>query len=248
MTSRLPPPGWYPDPGGSGGIRWWDGRVWTRHVQQAPSGASVYDQPVLVVSQRTKLIGLTQEFTVLDGQGRRIGAVVEVGQTTLKKAARFVSSVDRFLDHRLEVRDASGVVLVLTRPATLLRARLVVERPDGQPVGEIVQASIRGRSRFDLVAGGRVVGAIRAEDRAAWDFPVTDAGGTEVARITKRWEGLARALLSTADRYVVRVHSRLEDPLASMVIACALTVDTALEQDDRGGDRSRARASRPDRG
>ncbi len=32
----LPPPGWYPEPGGS--IRWWDGLRWTEHVQ-GPGGA-----------------------------------------------------------------------------------------------------------------------------------------------------------------------------------------------------------------
>jgi uncharacterized protein YxjI len=186
------------------------------------------------VSQKTKLIELTNEYAVFDGQGQQIGAVVQVGQSTLKKAVRFVSNLDQFLTHRLEVRDASGPVLVLTRPAKLVKSRLLVERTDGVPIGEIVQANVFGRIRFDLVANGRLVGAIRAENWRAWDFAITDAAGTEVARITKKWEGLARTLFTTADRYVVLVHYRLPEPLASMVIASALTVDTALKQDDRG--------------
>jgi uncharacterized protein YxjI len=198
------------------------------------AGPSLYEQPVLVVSQKTKLIELTNEYAVLDGNGQQIGAVVQVGQSAARKAVRLLSSLDQYLTHRLEVRDARGPVLVLTRPAKLVKSRVVVERPDGTPIGEIVQATVFGRIRFDLVAGGQVVGAIQAENWRAWDFAVTDAAGTEVARITKKWEGLARTMFTTADRYVVLVHFRLPEPLASMVIASALTVDTALKQDDRG--------------
>jgi uncharacterized protein YxjI len=248
VTQPPPPPGWYADPAGGGGTRWWDGQSWTEHVQSAPSpppvpappdpgygsGRSLYEQPVLLMSQRTKLVELTNEYAVLDGEGRQIGAVVQVGQSTLKKAVRLFSELDQFLTHRLEVRDASGPVLVLTRPAKVVKSRVLVQRPDGAPVGEIVQANVFGRIRFDLVANGQRVGAIQAENWRAWDFAITDAAGIEVARITKKWEGLARTLFTTADRYVVLVHYRLPEPLASLVIASALTVDTALKQDDRG--------------
>jgi uncharacterized protein YxjI len=200
----------------------------------APPGASLYEQSVIVVSQRTKLIELTDEYAVYDGQGQQIGAVVQVGQSAAKKALRFVSNFDQFLTHRLEVRDAHGVQLALTRPAKLVRSRVVVTRGDGSPVGEIVQANVFGKIRFDLVANGQLVGAIQAENWRAWNFAITDAAGTEVARITKTWEGLAKTLFTTADNYVVHIHFRLPEPLASMALASALTVDTALKQDDRG--------------
>jgi len=248
MASAPPPPGWYPDPAGGAGARWWDGQGWTDHVQQPtpppapgprqPAGdrprSVLLEQPVLVVSQKTKLIELTNEYAVFDGGGQQLGAVVQVGQSTLKKAFRLLSEFDQFLTHRLEVRDATGPVLVLTRPAKLVRSRVQVARPDGSPVGEIVQANAFGKIRFDLVVGGQLVGAIQAENWRAWNFAITDVAGAEVARITKKWEGFARTMFTTADNYVVQVHQRLAEPLASLVLASALTVDTALKQDDRG--------------
>ena len=44
------------------------------------SGPSLYEQPVLLVSQKTKLIELTNEYAVFDGQGQQIGAVVQGGR------------------------------------------------------------------------------------------------------------------------------------------------------------------------
>ena len=40
--------------------------------------------------------------------------------------------------------------------------------------------------------------------------------------------------VNAADNYVVQIHRPLEDPLRSLVVAAALTVDTALKQDARG--------------
>jgi hypothetical protein len=34
------PPGWYADPTGQAGVRWWDGSQWTAHSAPTPSGGS----------------------------------------------------------------------------------------------------------------------------------------------------------------------------------------------------------------
>jgi len=91
-----------------------------------------------------------------------------------------------------------------------------------------------GKIHFSLQAGGHTYGAIKAENWRAWNFRVEDATGTEVARITKTWEGLVTTLFTTADNYVVQMHTDLPEPLRSMVVASALCVDTALKQDQRG--------------
>jgi uncharacterized protein YxjI len=78
------------------------------------------------------------------------------------------------------------------------------------------------------------VGSINAENWRAWNFSIKDGTGTEVARITKTFEGLAKTMFTTADNYVVQIHRHLEDPLRSLVVAAAVSVDTALKQDSRG--------------
>ena len=41
-------------------------------------------------------------------------------------------------------------------------------------------------------------------------------------------------LFTTADKYMVEMARPLVDPILSLVVAAALTVDTALKQDARG--------------
>ncbi|WP_407548570.1 phospholipid scramblase-related protein [Streptomyces sp. Pv4-95] len=200
-----------------------------------PGGGSLFTEPVLVVNQKAKLIEVTNEYGVFDQHGNALGAVVQVGQSTAKKVLRVVSSLDQYMTHKLEIRDAYGQPqLVLTRPAKIIKSKVIVERPDGQPVGEIVQQNAIGKINFAIMVNGRQIGAIKAENWRAWNFAIVDHTDAEVARITKTWEGLAKTMFTTADNYVLQIHRQLPDPLLSLVVATALTVDTALKQDARG--------------
>lgn len=205
-------------------------------VSAAAGGVrSPMTEHVLLVSQQRKLIELTNEYDVYGQDGAMIGAVVQVGQSTAKKVVRFVSSLDQFLTHKLEVRDAGGRVhLVLTRPAKVMKSQIIVTRPDGSELGRIVQQNVFGKIKFGLEANGTEVGSLQAQNWRAWDFKLFDHAGTEVASISKTWEGLATTLFTTADKYVVRIHFDLPDPLRSLVVAAAVGVDTALKQDSRG--------------
>jgi len=196
---------------------------------------TLFTEPVLVVNQKTKIIELAAEFSVFDPNGNRIGSVAEVGQSTLKKAARLVTSLDQFMTHTFEIRDANEVAqLVLTRPRKIVKSKFQLTRPDGSAVGEIVQKRALGKIKFSLQANGQEVGMMKAENWRAWNFNIQDASGREIARITKTWEGLLKTAFTTADNYVVQIHQPLADPLRSLVVAAALCVDTALKQDDRG--------------
>jgi uncharacterized protein YxjI len=192
-------------------------------------------EPVLVVNQKAKLIEVNNEYAIYDQHGVQLGAIRQVGQSAAKKVARVLLDIDQFLTHSLQIVDMSGAVqLTVTRPRKVLKSRFVVGDGSGREIGQIVQKNVWGKIRFGFESGGRELGSLNAENWRAWDFNVLDASGNEIARIKKTWEGLARTMFTTADNYVVRVHRPLEEPLRSMVVASALSVDTALKQDQRG--------------
>ncbi|HEX6417603.1 MAG TPA: phospholipid scramblase-related protein [Acidimicrobiales bacterium] len=196
---------------------------------------TIFTEPVLVVNQKAKLIEVNNEYAIYDQHGQQIGAVRQVGQSALKKAIRVLTSYDQFMTHKLQVVDVQGnVLLALTRPAKVLKSRVIVQNATGAEIGQIVQQNAIGKIRFALEAGGHTWGSINAENWRAWNFNIQDHTGAEVARITKTWEGLAKTLFTTADNYVVQIHRPLDDPLRTLVVAAALAVDTALKQDQRG--------------
>jgi uncharacterized protein YxjI len=210
-------------------------RAGTAGVAEFQGGGTIFTEPVLVVNQKAKLIEINNEYAIYDQNARQIAAVREVGQSNLKKAARFLTSLDQYMTHKLQIVDMSGTpLLALTRPAKFVKSRIIVEDPAGREIGQIVQQNAIGKIRFGLEAGGHSYGMIQGENWRAWNFAIKDHTDTEVARITKTWEGLAKTMFTTADNYVVQIHRPLEDPLRTLVVAAALSVDTALKQDSRG--------------
>ncbi len=187
------------------------------------------------VNQKAKLIELNNEYKIRDENGNEVGVIRQEGQTKLKKAARFVSSFDQFMTHTLSVYDADGTkVLQLVRPKKFIRSKLQVTDGTGRTVGEIAQQNAIGKIRFGLQTDQGQVGEIRAENWRAWNFAVVDQGGQERARITKKWEGLAKTLFTTADDYLVEMDPSVQGDFRLLVLASAAGVDTALKQDSRG--------------
>lgn len=197
-------------------------------------GGTIFTEPILVVNQKAKLIELNNQYSVFNQSGQQIASVNQVGQTAAKKAVRLLTSLDQFMTHKLEIADLAGRVLLrITRPAKVMKSTVIVSDGNDQEIGRIVQDNVFGKIHFTLQAGGQTYGAIKAENWRAWNFRIEDHTGAEVARITKTFEGVAKAIFTTADNYVVQIHTQIPQPLNSLVVAAALSVDTALKQDSR---------------
>lgn len=190
----------------------------------------------LIIQQKGKLIELTQEFKIRDEEGNEIGVIRQENQSFLKKAVRLVSSLDQFFTHTLAVYDTSSTkVLQVTRPRKIFKSRLLVEDGNGRAAGQIVQQNVFGKIRFDLISSsGQSLGQIRAENWRAWNFALVDSNEQEIGRITKKWAGLAKALFTQSDNYVLEIQPAATGDLRLLCLASAAGVDLALKQDARG--------------
>lgn len=194
------------------------------------------DHSQIVINQKAKLIELTNEYAIRDTGGADIGTIRQEGQSTLKKLARFVSSLDQFMTHALSVYQADGAkVLEVTRPRKIMKSTVQVADGTGAPLGTIRQQNMIGKINFGLYdTADQKIGEIRAENWRAWNFSIVDVTGQEVARITKTWEGFAKTVFTTADDYLLEVSPTCLGTLRWLVFASAVSVDLALKQDARG--------------
>jgi uncharacterized protein YxjI len=197
---------------------------------------SIFTENILVVNQKAKLLELTAEYGIYDQNGNQIGAVRQVGQSALKKAARAFTNLDSMMTHTLDIVDMSGnLKLRIVKPRALIKPRVIVQNSQGQELGELVIKLRIGKAQIKMLVNGNQVGMIYAENFRAWNFAIHDVNENRIASITKTWEGFTKAMFTTADNYVVQIHQELQDPIHSMVLAGSLAVDLILKQDSSGG-------------
>jgi uncharacterized protein YxjI len=190
----------------------------------------------LVVNQKAKLVELTNQYLIRDVDGRELGRIQQEGQSKLRKVIRFVGDIDQYLTHTLSIYDAGNAKLIeVVRPRKVFKSRFEVKDGSGRKVGRIVQNNVFGKISFDLMGEhDQKLGAIKAENWRAWDFSIVDATDTEIGRVDKKFVGIAKAIFTTGDNYVVDIHPSVTGDLRLMALAASLAIDTALKQDARG--------------
>lgn len=62
--------------------------------------SALLEADTLVVSQKAKLIELTNQYDIHGADGAELGYLQQEGQSRRRKLVRFVSDIDQFMTHR----------------------------------------------------------------------------------------------------------------------------------------------------
>ncbi|GAA2127606.1 LURP-one-related/scramblase family protein [Actinomadura napierensis] len=198
-------------------------------AQYGGAPADLYGSPILVYDQPAQFFSTEATYTIWSPQGQPAAHVREQGVSGAKKALRVVNQASQSKAER----------------------KLTIFRPDGVPYFHFYKPyGFMGTPKMQvLTAQGGLIGHLRKRAMRGWEIltaqeqqlgyyellsgRVTDWQQQEVARIQRGFEGMGELLsqmFTGADRYVLRMHAPLQEPMRTLVLACPLAFDTAVSQ------------------
>ncbi len=247
--------GWREDPYGRHERRFFDGHRWTPYVRdgekngldepggpvgdEASTRSPLLDENLLVVERFTDLGRRWSDRSVMRPDGSKAGMLRRAAPSAERPTPGLKSIVIR--DHSKNdvvelVDDKQAVVLTLIRPTGAAKNSVEVRDSEGRDAGRIVQQTMRrNETTFAfLAANGRFLGDLQSDNWVAWDLRIMDSHARQVATITRDWAGLDPTKFSSPDDYVVRINDSVHEPLRTLVVACALSLEIAVRPDARG--------------
>jgi hypothetical protein len=247
--------GWRDDPYGRHELRFFDGHRWTPYVRDGerngldePIGPPIegatfrsplLDEDLLIVERFTDLGRRWSDRSVLRPDGTKAGMLRRAAPATERPRPGLKSIIVR--DHTKNdvvelVDDKQAVVLTLIRPISVAKSWVEVRDSEGRDAGRIVQQTLRRNETTFAFLGpnSRFLGDLQTDNWVAWDLRVVDSHARQVATITRDWTGLDLTKFTRPDDYVVRITDTVHEPLRTLVVACALSLEIAVRPDARG--------------
>lgn len=242
--------GWREDPFGRHELRFFDGHRWTPYVRDGgsdsvdePGGpmgeakqsarSSLLTEDVFVVERFTDLGRRWSDRSVLRSDGTKAGMLRRAGPADTPSAGlKALVARDLTKNDVVElVDDKQAVVLTLIRPVGAPKSSVEVRDHEGRDAGRIVQQSLRRSETTYAFLGptGHFLGDLQAENWVAWDLRIVDSHARQVATITRDWTGLDVVGLQRPDDYVVRITEPVNEPLRTLVVACALSLEVVIK-------------------
>jgi hypothetical protein len=144
----------------------------------------------------------------------------------------------RFTDYKrmtpfdISVRTPGGQqILRITRGVSIFLSKVDVFDDCDHRIGGFKQKFFSVGGAFDVLdASDQIVCSLKGT-WTGWDFRFT-SGDTEYAHVTKKWAGLGKELLTSADNYVLKISESVpaDEPVRMLVLAAVLCIDMVLKE------------------
>jgi uncharacterized protein YxjI len=186
----------------------------------------------MLVKEHLGLFKSASNYDIFDlASGEKLLQCREPNLGWLTKALRF-TDYRRMTPFDVHVTDTEGnLVVQVKRGISLLVSKVSVFDGSGRLLGGFNQKffSIGGAFRV-LDEHGSEVCQLSGK-WTGWDFQFK-AQGVQLARVTKKWQGLGKEMFTTADNYVLEISEALppESQTRKLILAAVMCIDMVLKE------------------
>jgi uncharacterized protein YxjI len=150
----------------------------------------------------------------------------------------FITRMMRFTDYKrmtpfdVHLTDASGKLVVqVKRGLSFFLSKVAVHDETGRKIGGFNQKLFSVGGAFSVLDENGSEVCQLAGKWTGWDFQFK-AQGVQLARVTKKWGGLGKELLTTADNYVLDISEAVvpESQTRKLILAAVMCIDMVLKE------------------
>lgn len=133
-------------------------------------------------------------------------------------------------DMVIQTPDGRGQVRV-QRGISLFLSKVSVHDGDGQLLGWFKQRFLSLGGAFQVLSPNEEPLCELKGKWTGWDFRFS-AGATELAKVTKKWQGIGREMLTSADNYMLSVSDEVpaDNPIRELILAAVVCIDMVLKE------------------
>ena len=185
-----------------------------------------------LVKEQVAMFKASACFDILDPQtGRVVLLCREENLGYFTKVLRF-TDYKRMTPFDISVRTPEGErVVQVKRGATFFRSVVEVFDGQGNCLGKFRQKMLSIGGSFQVLSPNDELLCELRGKWTGWDFTF-GLDGVEFGRVTKKWSGIGRELLTTADNYVLTMAPDLaaDHPLRKLILGAVMCIDFVLKE------------------
>lgn len=191
----------------------------------------MFDKRQYLIKERVGFLKLTDVYDIFDPEtGQQIGIAVERPPTWATWLRLIVNK--SALPTRIEIAENTEAPpqLAIERGFTLLRSKVNVLDASGQQIGYFKSKLVSLGGAFYVYDKNDNQVAMVKGDWKGWNFRFLTEDQQELGLVTKKWSGLGKELLTSADNYMISVHDSAPSAVAALLIAAGLAIDIIFKE------------------
>lgn len=190
------------------------------------------ERKTYVVKEHVAFAKLTATYDLLDAES---GAPIGIAKEEPPGWAKWMRLVanKHTLPTAVNVYEGTSTtpLVSIQRGFTFLRARVSVIMGD-RTIGHFEAKLMSIGPSFRILDAQDVeIGSVKG-DWKGWNFQITSSTGEVLGSVTKKWDGLGKALFTNADTYVIALSDGAagRPDVAALLLAAGLAVDTVYRE------------------